>query len=206
LSALEPVYLELEPARITEYGKHWLERRFLEWERFGAILHDVAKLAEAERWRWPHILRTLELEGVPQNVSQGITQSQMQALVNASTKQATYTAPAAFFTALLRAAPTSTDTGATVTEANYTGYARQSTTMGAASAATPTNATNTAQLNFPACSAGTSTLLGFVCIDSVTIGAGTCIWFGTLASTVISTTATPPVVPASSLILSLTGT
>ncbi len=107
----------------------------------------------------------------------------------------------------MTAAPTSTTTGVIgANEASYTGYARTASTMGAASAATPSVATNSATITFPNCTGGTSTLLGFINADSATANAGNALWYGTLTSTVISTTQTPPTIAAGALSLSMTGT
>lgn len=202
----EPVFLELGEAKITEYGKRWLTDWNSGWDKFSATIRDVAKVALKELWEWPSIQHELDAQGVPQNISSGVSQSQMAALINASTKQATYTAPGAFVVALTTVAPTSTSTGVLgANEASYTGYARTAATMGAASAATPSVSTNTSTVTFPNCTAGTSTLLGFTCVDSATINTGNALWYGTLTSTVISTTQTPPTIAASAMALSMTG-
>ena len=205
--AFEPVYLQIEECHISEHGKRWLQQRYELNERFNATLSDIATLAITEHRDWEWVQAQLDAEGVPQMISSGISQSQMAALINASTKQATYTAPGAFAIALMTAAPTSTTTGVLgANEASYTGYARTAATMGAASAATPSIATNSATVTFPNCTAGTSTLLGFIAADSATVNTGNALWYGTLTSTVISTTQTPPTIASGALSLSLTGT
>lgn len=200
----------LEPAgplQPTEYGKRWLDNWASGMQRFNATLRDIAKVAYSELRDWGWIQRQLDIEGVPQMISSGISQTQMAALINASTKQATYTAPGAFAIALMVSAPTSTTTGIlAAAEASYTSYARTAATMGAASAATPSVSTNTATVTFPNCTGGTSTLLGFIAADSATINTGNALWYGTLTSTVISTTQTPPTIAAGALSLSMTGT
>lgn len=204
----EPVYLEIGECKITEYGKRHFDGVLDALDRFNSTIKDVAKVALKELWSWPRIQRQLDAEGLPQAISSGISQSQMAALINASTKNATYTAPAAFVMALVSAAPTSTTTGvigATETT-NYTGYARTAVTMGAASAATPSVATNTGTVTFPNCTASTVTYLGFVLTDNATINTGNALWYGTLTSVTISTTQTPPTVAAGALSLSMTGT
>jgi hypothetical protein len=106
-------------------------------------------------------------------------------------------------------APTSTSTGASANEANYTGYGRQTIAAAgwnASTAATPSVSTNAATITFGNCTGGTSTLLGFEICDSATIAAGNALWYGTLTSTVISTTQTPPTVAAGALAVSMTGT
>lgn len=205
---IEPVYLEVAEVKPTECGKRWLERFAETQQRFNATIRDIGKLAHKELLRWDDITRLLDAEGVAQAaISSGVSQTQMVALINASTKQATYTAPAAFAVALTNAAPTSTSTGVLgAVEATYTGYARTAATMGAASAATPSVATNTATVTFPNCTGTGATLLGFVIADSATTNVGNAIWYGTLTSTAISTTQTPPTIAAGALSLSMTGT
>ena len=70
----EPVYLELEPARITDHGQRWLEQRYDENERFNATLTDIASVAIVEHWKTqgqpvydPNILkpRAEDGEGMP---------------------------------------------------------------------------------------------------------------------------------------------
>jgi hypothetical protein len=208
VARFEPVYLEIGEARPTEHGKRWLERRNCLQERFSGVLRDILDLARVECRRWPQIRQTLLEEGVPQAViSSGISQGHMQSLINASTKQATFTAPAVFVMALMNAAPTSTSTGALgALEATYTGYSRATVVMQAATAATPSVAQNSATISFPGCTGTGATLLGFILVDNATTGAGNALWYGTLASVVVSTTQTPPTLPAGNLNLSLTGT
>jgi hypothetical protein len=75
------------------------------------------------------------------------------------------------------------------TEANYTGYARValSSLMGAASAE---SASNTGAITFPACTGGSSTIVGWATFDSATAGAGNLLKFGT-CSLAVSTGITP---------------
>lgn len=102
-----------------------------------------------------------------------------------------YTMPTSpLFLALTTAAVLETDTAGTLTEANYTGYARKSvagTDWGAASAG---QIANTNAITFAACTAGTSTVIGFALVTTAS-GAGAIQCFGTLASLVVSATQTP---------------
>lgn len=206
----EPVYLIPDgPARLTEYGKRWLDRRAADLARFKGVLLDVAKLAEHEAGRWASIEQRLALEGVPTAISSGISQYGMSHLVDHLNGKTSFTMPATVAMALATAAPTSTTTGVTVTEAAYTSYTREAIAgsgFNAATSATPSVATNNGAITFPNCTGSTSTLLGFILADSSTIGAGNALWYGTLASTVISTTQTPPTIATTVLSLSLTGT
>lgn len=205
LAARRPMYLEVGETKITEHGKRWFDAWVTGIERFRATIIDVAKLALSELWDWQRIQRALDAEGVPQALSSGISKTQMQALINASTKQAVYTAPGAFVVALATAAPSSSSTGAAMSETAYVGYARTAATMGASTNADPSVATNSGTVTFPNCTGTGSTLLGFCCCDSATTGAGAALWYGTLTSTVISTTQTPPTIAAGALSLSMTG-
>ena len=110
------------------------------------------------------------------------------------------------YVALLTVTPTSASTGATITEANNTGYARLATAgdWGTPTVATPEVISNTSTLTFPACTAGSSTIIAFAILDSATVGAGNVIAWGTCTSTVISTTQTPPTFAIGSLSVSLT--
>lgn len=207
----EPVYLVPEgPARLTEYGKSWLDKRVETVEKHWASLKDICKLAALEATRWADIQRALDESGVPQNITSGISQYAMAKVIDHLNTKTTFTVPAACAMALgTTPAPTSTTTGATLTEAAYTGYARQAIVGGgwvAATAATPSVGVNNGAITFGACTAGTSTLIGFMLADSATLAAGNSLWYGTLTSTVISTTQTPPTVASGALSVSLNGT
>ncbi len=180
-----PVYLVPEgPAQITEYGKRWLD----------ALLTAVMNSEN------PPMLGGL---------TSGLSKYAMGKLIDHSDGKTSWTMPTTVAMALGTAAPTSSTTGATLTEAAYTTYARVTIAgagFNAATNADPTIGTNNGAITFPACTASTSTLLGFILADSATIGAGNALWYGSLTSTVISTTQTPPTVADTALSLSLTGT
>jgi hypothetical protein len=158
-------------------------------------------------WHW--IQAKLDAEGVPQNISSGVSQYAMAKLIDHLDGKTAFTMPTTVAMGLWTVAPTSTSTGALANEANYTGYGRQTlagAAFNAATAATPSVSTNASTITFGNCTAGTSTLLGFEITDNATTGAGNSLWYGTLVSTVISTTQTPPTIAAGSLNLSMTGT
>ena len=71
------------------------------------------------------------------------------------------------------------------TEAAYTGYARVSLS-GLLAAASAGSGTNNAVINFPACTGGTSTIVGFFTADSATVSAGNLLEFGTCSLSVSS--------------------
>jgi hypothetical protein len=206
----EPIYLEFEgPARLTEYGKRWMDQRQSDMEKSMSVLRDVVKLGEYERQMWDEIQRILDEEGVPQNITSGVSQYGMSHLIDHINGKTSFTMPTTVAMALATTAPTSTTTGATLVEAAYTGYTREAIAaagFNAATSATPSVSTNNGAITFPACTGSTSTLLGFMLADSSTLAAGNALWYGTLASVVISTTQTPPTVATTAMSLSMTGT
>lgn len=110
------------------------------------------------------------------------------------------------YLALCTTVPTSASTGATIAEATYTGYARLALSgdWGSAVTGTPETISNGSQITFAACTGGTSTIVGFAIVDSPTTGAGNVIGWGSCASTVISTTQTPPTFAIGALEITLT--
>lgn len=113
----------------------------------------------------------------------------------------TYTVTSPVYLALTTVAVTDSMTGSTITEASYTGYSRlaiNATDMSAASGGTKTNSN---ALTFPACTAGSSTVIGFA-ICSASTG-GDVILYGTLPSVTISTTQTPATIAVGALTATL---
>lgn len=197
------------PARLTEYGKRWLDRSQVAFDKFRGVLRDVVELAEVEARRWAQIEDLLRAEGCPTAITSGISQYGMSHLIDHLNGKTSFTMPATVTMALATTAPTSTTTAVTIVEAAYTGYARVTIAgsgFNAATAATPSIATNNGAITFGACTGGTSTLLGFMIADNATLATGNSLWYGTLASTVISTTQTPPTVATTAMSLSITGT
>ena len=80
----------------------------------------------------------------------------------------TFTAVAVYL-ALCTVIPTDASTGATITEANYTTYARVAIVAADMSAAAAGSKTTTVAQTFPAVTAGDDTIVGFVIVDSATI-------------------------------------
>jgi hypothetical protein len=135
----------------------------------------------------------------------GFSQVWAKKVLEVSTGKTALGTPTAWL-ALLTVVPTATSTGATITEAGYTGYARKevpAAEWNAAVAGSPSSIANHAKLEFPACTAGSSTIIGWALLDSSTIGAGNVIAWGTAASTVISATQTPATVAAEVLSITL---
>lgn len=110
------------------------------------------------------------------------------------------------YLALCTVVPTSASTGATITEATYTGYARVALagTWGSVITATPCTLSNSVTVTFPACTGGTSTIVGYAILDGSTLGAGNIIGWGSVTSTVVSTTNTPATFAISALEVELT--
>lgn len=104
--------------------------------------------------------------------------------------KASFTMPATPFLALVTVAVTDSDTGSTITEANYTGYTRLScpgTNWGNASGGT---ITNSAAITFAGCTGGSSACVGWALLDAST--AGNILLYGDFGSTLtVDTSHTP---------------
>ena len=109
------------------------------------------------------------------------------------------TAPAVYM-ALCTVVPTDASTGTSITEANYTGYARKLIATTDMSAAASGAKTNGLAITFAACTAGTSTIIGFALVDAATLG--NIIYWGTTTSKVIDVNNTPPTIAVSGLSIS----
>lgn len=105
------------------------------------------------------------------------------------------------YLALCTTVPTDASTGSTIVEASYTGYARKSIAAADMSAAASGSKTNSNAITFAACTAGTSTVIGWAICDASTVG-NVLVW-GTCTSTVISTTQTPATVAIGGLVVTL---
>ena len=86
---------------------------------------------------------------------------------------------------------TDADTGSTLDEPEYTGYARKTVAAADMNAAAGTGGSvvNANAIIFAACSSGTDTIIGFAHCVALTVGSVR--KFGTCSSTVVSTTQTP---------------
>lgn len=111
----------------------------------------------------------------------------------------TITAPT--YLALCTSVPDDTKTGTTIVEASYTGYARKSIAASDMSAAASGSKTNSSAITFAACTASSSTIIGWALCDAATVGNVLC--WGTATSTVISTTQTPATVAVGGLVVTL---
>jgi hypothetical protein len=109
------------------------------------------------------------------------------------------------FLAMCTAVPTSANTGSTITEANYTGYARASmadtvwTAPASGGAGGTSTIGNSATVTYAACTAGSSTILGLALTTAET--AGNMIAWASCATVVISAAQTPATVAAGALSL-----
>ena len=104
---------------------------------------------------------------------------------------------ALLYMALCTVIPTDASTGTSITEANYTGYARKLIAAADMSAAASGSKTNSAAITFAACTAGASTIIGFALVDAATVG--NIHYWGTTTSKVIDVNNTPATIAASGL-------
>lgn len=165
----------------------------------------------AKRRGWSELKAFLHLAYTPRIAGASGTLSNYAetAIINHVNGKTAFTMPATVALALTTAVPDSSKTGATITEANYTGYARVAVAAATFNAATAggagsasTTATNAA-ITFPNCTAGSSTIVGWGLLDSATLAGGNMLWWGSATSTVISTTQTPPTIASGGLTESL---
>jgi hypothetical protein len=111
--------------------------------------------------------------------------------------------PAKVYLALCTVVPTSSSTGATITEATgATGYARKEVPVASIEAAAEGETSSiktSAELVFAEITAGSATVIGWALTDKSGVGEGNVIMWGTATSTVISSTQTPPKVATGAL-------
>jgi hypothetical protein len=211
---MEPVYLEPQgAAKLTDYGKRFMGARLEQIDKHWPVIHDLAKLMVAEHEKWPAMQAALIIEGIPTAISSGLSGFSMLKLIDHNNGKTSFTMPAAVAMSMSTgAAPTVSTTGANGDNAGqYTGYTRltlTTTNWVAASGTNPAQGTysSAGAVTFPACSASTATETGFILADSATLNSGNALWYGTLASVVISTTQTPPTLATNALVVSLNGT
>jgi hypothetical protein len=99
--------------------------------------------------------------------------------------------------ALCTAVPEDSKTGSTITEANFTGYGRLKLEAANMAAAASGSSKNSAKLEFPACTAGSSVVIAWATCDAQTVG--NMLYWGTATSTTISTTQTPATIAVEGL-------
>lgn len=113
-------------------------------------------------------------------------------IVDAWNQKSSITAAAPWHMALVETtAITDADTGSTLDEPEYTGYARKTVAAADMNAGAGTSGavTNANAIQFAACTAGTDTIIGFANCVALTVGVMRS--YGTCSSTVVSTTQTP---------------
>ena len=113
-----------------------------------------------------------------------------------------YTSEAPLYMALCTTLPTVTDTGSTIVEAGYTGYARLQIITAHFNAAATGSITTGVGDTFAACTAGTSTVVGWALCSALTLGNIT-VW-GSCPSVTISTTQTPASLAIGALVITCT--
>lgn len=207
-------YLEPQgPAQLTDQGKRYFGQRFELIDKHWPVIHDVAKLMVAEHQKWPAMQAALLIEGVPTNISSGLSGASMLKLIDHNNGKTSFTMPATVAMSMSTgSAPTVSTTGANGDNAGqYTGYTRltiTTTNWVAASGTNPAQGTysSAGAVTFPACTASTATETGFIIADNATLNSGAALWYGTLASVVISTTQTPPTLATNALVVSMNGT
>lgn len=164
-------------------GQALLEQEFRHWLELVLADHERAwGKGEAEALR-----RDLPISGGSQ-----FSDAYEIIIVDAWNQKASITAAAPWHMALVETtAVTDADTGSTLDEPEYTGYARKTVAAADMNAGAGTSgaATNANAIEFAACTGGTDTIIGFAHCVALTVGVMRS--FGTCASTVVSTTATP---------------
>ena len=113
-----------------------------------------------------------------------------------------FTAPTNEYVALCTVAVTDSSTGATITETNYTSYARtqigtgnnQTDAWNAATGSTTSTVTNKNAITFPtATGASTNPIIAIAVLDSGTAGAGNVLYWCDVTSTPIASGDTPKI-------------
>lgn len=110
-----------------------------------------------------------------------------------------FTMPSALYIALCTVVPTAASTGSTITEANYTGYARKQVAASDLNSASGGSSTTNVAEVFAACTAGSSTIIGFALCDAATLG--NVLYWGSVTSKTIDTSDTPATVAAGGLVV-----
>lgn len=175
--ALQTVELQLNPGRLTSFGRE-LHRAVGPPDGIVPAAEFIRSLMMGGKSDY------LENKNLDHNLGKG-----------------SFTMPTTVALALCTVVPTDASTGATITEASYTGYARKKVEAASLNAASSGSSSNSANLEFAACTAGSSTIIGWALLDSTTLGAGNALYWGTATSTVISTTQTPANIAIAGLVV-----
>lgn len=191
---------ELEAVITAEYGR--LAVADLQGSIFdedgGRLTTDVAlanALLSEELAHWvkqvsdEHFARTGEWPRLPIAGGAGYSDATELLVLAADAGGTAYGETSPTFMALVTVAVTDADTGSTITEAAYTGYARKSVALADFNAPATGAHTNVNAITFAAATAGTSAVIGFARCVAATVGR--LIRYGTCASTTVSATNTP---------------
>lgn len=122
-------------------------------------------------------------------------------LLDHKTNKATYTPPATLYVALCSAAPVNSDTGSTITEVSYTGYARVAVTAADWNAAAARLQDNVNEIAFPAATGGSDTATHFALCDASS--AGNLLDYGALSSSLAISSGVEPKFKAGDLDLTV---
>ena len=136
----------------------------------------------------------------------GLSDSVEKKILDHLTGKTAYSSPAPLYLHLTTVAVVDSDTCATLTSANYTGYAPIQIPAADWNAASGTTAvaTNANQKLGGACTAGSSVIIGWALGTASTAGgSGDVTHFGTCTSTTVNTTNTPPTINAGALSIGL---
>lgn len=114
-----------------------------------------------------------------------------------------FTMPATVAAALCTVTITDAMTGATITEATYTGYARKAIAASDLNAASSGSSTNANAITFANCTASSSTIIGVAVVDNTTTGAGNLLAYSDVTSKTVDVNNTPATLAASALTVTL---
>jgi hypothetical protein len=195
----EPYYMtasdptgELERIIFSEWQKVWKGDPSSDDAQISDRLTEDEFMAWAEQVRKAHKERTGELPRMPIAGGAGYADATETLIVDPENgKGSAYTETAPWYMAAVTVAVTDADTGSTITEANYTGYARKSVAAADMnSAASPGgSATNANAITFAACTGGSSAVIGFAKCAAATVGR--LIKYGTCTTVNVSSTQQP---------------
>lgn len=165
------------PDHDVTLGDKLLEEEFVAWAKSVADAHEEAT---GER---PHL---------PIAGGAGYADATEVLIIDPENGKGTaYTETAPWFMAATTVAVTDADTGSTITEAAYTGYARKSVAAADMNAAASPggSATNANAITFAPCTGGTAAVIGFAKCVAATVGR--LIKYGTCATVNVSSTQQP---------------
>lgn len=182
---LEIVRLDLVDAHVSDYL-----RERLSFARAGELGRALLPL-------WPAMQDSLAGELVAASKSDYLENKVLDHCLG----KTSFTMPSTVALALCTVVPDDAKTGATITEAGYTGYARKAVAASDLNAAASGQSMNANALTFAACTASSSTIIGWALCDSSSTGAGNMLYWGTCTSTVISTTQTPATIAIGGLVV-----